>query len=331
MTIRSDHFIEEIKYSGKFELTEDETGFKSISPGGYLKYRRNEITVKAESNLKGTIEYHIYEGTNDLTGNEKGKALIKEAIREMIAWGFDANARMERIYMKGGSRALLGEIDSLKSDPVKNLYLNHIFAIDSLSNEDQTVVIKKIGSLGSDNDKNIFLKKISASRLDDPQMAQAYFAVLESMGSDMDKVGALQHMLDQDLVTDANAYTILVISSRLGADMDKMSIYQKLINRGLIRGTRYDSLLEKASLMGADMDKINLYRALIEEKNISDSQWIQMINKTAQLGSDMDKSNLLTEIAQKMPKTIPIKESYLKAARTISNDADYGKVIRALE
>jgi hypothetical protein len=45
----------------------------------------------------------------------------------------------------------------------------------------------------------------------------------------------------------------------------------------------------------------------------------------------MDKSTLLIEIAQKMPRTEMLKSLYLTAAKSIGNDSDYGKAVRAVE
>jgi hypothetical protein len=331
MVIKSDHFYEEIKYTGKFQLTDDETGFKSISPGGYFKFRRNDETVKAVSNLKGEIEYSLYDGNKHLGLDEEGRRLIREAIHEMIAWGFDAKARMERIYQTGGTRALLSETDSLKSDPVRILYLNRLFTLDSLSAEDLQLTAKKIGSLGSDGDKMMFLNKFSPAQLKNPQTAQACFSIVEGMGSDMDKANALQHMLEQDSLTAAYPEKILGLVSRLGGDMEKVNIYRKLIEKGLATGPFFDSLLNKISLIGSDMDKENLYRNLTEVKSLSEPQWIQLISKTAELGSDMDKTNLLITIAGKMPKTETVKDAYLKTAKTVHDDYNYGRALRAIE
>src|SRR5215467_4951542 len=102
MTIKSDNFIEEIKYFGKFQISDDETSFKTISPGGYFKYRKNDIKVKAESNVRGTIDYSIYDGTREVSAEGAGKEILAEAVKEMIYWGFDAEHRMERVYQKGG-------------------------------------------------------------------------------------------------------------------------------------------------------------------------------------------------------------------------------------
>jgi hypothetical protein len=70
MVIKSDNFYEEINYLGKFQLSDDESGFKSISPGGYFKFRLNDVKVKAESDMRGEIQYKIYDGKNDLPLND---------------------------------------------------------------------------------------------------------------------------------------------------------------------------------------------------------------------------------------------------------------------
>src|SRR3954454_2051451 len=82
IVIRSDNSYEEINYSGKFQLSDDESGFKSISPGGYFKFRLNDMKIKAQSDVRGEIEYKIYDGKNDLPLNDEGKNLVRKAIKE---------------------------------------------------------------------------------------------------------------------------------------------------------------------------------------------------------------------------------------------------------
>ena len=66
IVIKADNFYEEINYEGKFQLSDDESGFKSISPGGYFKFRLNDVKIKAQSDARGEIVYTIYDGQNNL-------------------------------------------------------------------------------------------------------------------------------------------------------------------------------------------------------------------------------------------------------------------------
>jgi hypothetical protein len=79
------------------------------------------------------------------------------------------------------------------------------------------------------------------------------------------------------------------------------------------------------------MDKVNLFNKMLRIDPITENQWIILISQSASLGSDMDKANMLSAFAKKMPKTDPVKAAYVKAAKTIGNDNDYGRVMRALE
>ncbi len=330
MVIRSDNFYEEIKYSGKFQLTDDESAFKSISPGGYFKFRKNEILIRAESNLQGTIEYRVNEGSKNVPMDEKGKKLLAEAIREMVAWGFDAEARMERVYSKGGVQALLNEVDSMKSDPIRLLYINRLFAIDSLLPEYLARVIAKAGSLGSDPDKVNFLRRISNEQMRDPLIDSAYFEVVMKIGSDLEKANALQNLVAKDSLSADNTERVIRLASQFGSDIDKAGLFEKMIEKGLIKGPLFDTLLNYTSDLSSDMDKLNLYDKLVHENGISEIQWAHFINKASELSSDMDKTNLLVAIARRMPETETLKENYRKTAATIGNDSDYGRAMRAL-
>ncbi len=330
MKIQSGDFTEEIKYLGKFQLSEDETHFKSISPGGYFKYYRNDDYVKAESNLRGEIDYTIEEGGNKLNMDGRGKILVAEAIKEMITWGFDAEARMERVYQRGGARALLTEVDSMKTDQVKVIYLNRLFVVDTAA-EDLPVITGKISSLGSDMDKVRFLTKINPERLKNPQVAVAYFKIVDGLASDMEKLHALRYIINQDSVSEEISLKILSETASLQADMDRSNFYQIMIDKGLIRGLLIDSLLENASKMNSDMDKSNVYKKILQANGMSESQWLFFIDKIGNMNSDMDKSNMLILAAEKMPRSELSKTAYRKTAKSLNNDMDYGRVMRAIE
>jgi hypothetical protein len=117
----------------------------------------------------------------------------------------------------------------------------------------------------------------------------------------------------------------------MGSDMDKSNLYGELIDKGLIKESLFDSLAIFVSKMGSDMDKTNLFNKLLGTNPITENQWIILINQSGSLRSDMDKANTLSVFAKKMPKTDPIKAAYTKAAKTIGNDNDYGRVMRALQ
>ena len=98
--INSDNFHEEMAYTGKISFTEDETAIARISSGGYLRYTRNEQVLEAKSDTAGVIHYTFKQSGRPMPLDSNAQKIITEAVSEMIAWGFDAKERADRIYKK---------------------------------------------------------------------------------------------------------------------------------------------------------------------------------------------------------------------------------------
>ncbi len=126
ITISNGDDYEKIKYSGQITLTEDEAGIRSMTPGGYIQYRKNDIRLKAESDLQGNITYDIRNDDRPLTPESEGKPVIREAVGEMIAYGFDGKRRMMRIYERGGDSAVLSAMAKLKNGRLANEYRDFV-------------------------------------------------------------------------------------------------------------------------------------------------------------------------------------------------------------
>jgi len=330
IVIESDHLYEEIKYSGKIELNDSETAFKSMSPGSYFKFRLNDLRIKAESNLKGEIEYSVWNKDNIIQSPEEIRAFTATAIQQTLWWGFDAEARMERLYKKGGTALLLKEADSIRPGNLKIRYYEKVLNYDTGLNTDLPRILIAIGRTDDNMSKSIMLKKITPSQLNDSLVANAWFDVLKSIPSDVDKAGALNFLIDQDSVAQTLVLQILNAVSLIEPDIDRVHIYDKLLDKHLIGTLHFDYLLDRIATIGSDVDKQNLYRRLTDEKDLRPDQWVLLLMQISRLGSDVDKTSLLVETAQKMPLDAQTKPAYLSAAKTIHNDMDYGRAMRAI-
>jgi len=187
ITIRSDDDYEQIKYGGKIELNEDETAIRNISPGGYIKYRHNDVRLLAEGGIQEKISYDIRDHGEPLNTDAAGKRVIREALREMTAFGFGGRDRMMRIYERGGNRALLAELDHLRSTDVSRMYLDYVVSSRQITQEEISAVIARI----------------------------------RSMGSDAEKVHSLGLLIDADSISPYNWIGILTAAGRLNAEQDR--------------------------------------------------------------------------------------------------------------
>lgn len=297
LTVTIDDYNEQVKWSGKIALNEDENSITSIAPGGFLKFKENDAKMLAESNLQGEISYTLYDGDETLPLNDSGKHFISASLKKMIALGFYSDGRAARINKKGGYHALIAELPNLKMQNIKGPYLDLLFSNDSLTSEDFAVVIRQTAASVSDPDKENFLKRITATQRKDSAVSAAWLDVVVGLNADIQKVNLLSYLLDKDSLTGASFIRIMDISNHLNADIDKQNVYWKITDR----------------------------------KDITEGQWILIIDAAAQQHADIDKSNLLIRIAQKMPHTEKTKAAYLIAAKKIINDADYGRAVKIID
>lgn len=365
IVISGDNFYEEIKYSGRIAFSDDETSFKSITPGGYINFRKNEDRVIAKSNKQGMISYELSESDNKLTLDSNGKKLIAEAVKELIALGIDATERMERIYKKGGNRALMNELGNLKNDNVKRMYFEHILKFDSLSADDLAILAKKVStSFGSDQDKEDVLKRFAPEQLKDSSTAAAYMKTVESFNDDYaksnalksimtiavskelflqvlqvingihdenERQGLLRDIMDKGGLDEEQTDRVIEACAHFNDDMQKENLLMRLISKTGVAVKHFDKLLEMTAHFNDDVQKENLYKKLMSENNLSEEQWASLINQTANIGGDFEKSNFLIQLSQKMPKSDNIRNVYLKIAKTINDDQQYGRAVRAIE
>ena len=364
ITIENGDDYEQIRYGGKITLTEDQKSIQRIAPGGYIKYKHNDNKFIVTSSLQGDLSYNVTYDGNQITVGDRDTILIREAIKEMIAYGFDAQSIMEQTYVTGGDSALMNAFTKMKSPGVINMYLERLMNDDSAGN--YTIpIIRRISTMGSDNDKITYLHKLKQSQLKDLKNANAWFDVVEHLGSDNDKINMLNHWTGTDTIQQNIFFRILETTSHLGSDNDKVNMLNKFTASVRNDSSFVRPYFEIVRHLGSDNDKINIMRtwtkqdsisgniienilnitihlgsandrqdmihALVAQKNITEEDWLLMIDAASQIGSDQDKSNLLIAIAQKMPPGDKLKSAYKKAAKAIGNDTDYGRAIRAIE
>jgi hypothetical protein len=300
MVIKSDNYIEEIHWSGKVRLSDDEKSIADITPGGYLKFRENDQTFKAESNLQGEISYTLYDGHENLTLDDSGRRFVAGVLQKMIARGWYANGRAQRIAQKGGNQALLAEISHMEIDGAADQYVDLLFQSDSLTETEQIALLKQIGHM-ENNKKEEYLTRFTQAQLKDSCVGSYWLATVKDIWPDDNKKDLLMRYVGQ--VADSTG----------------------------LASNRFDSILAAASHIGSDGEREDLYHLLIDSVKKTDAEWISLIRAGAAVENDNNKSDMLVRIAKKMPIDDSIKAEYKTAARTIRDDANYGRAMRAIE
>ena len=421
----------EVHYSGDIRFNDDETGIQSISPNGFLMYKRNGRELEAKSNSHGEIEYKFYQDGSKVSLDQQDRQrFMASVIQDLISFGFDSKNRFDKIYQKGGAKAVMIEVDKLKGDYIKGVYLEYLLGSSNLQAEDLIEIAKKIATaLGSDYDKGRLLGKFPV--ISDSATTLAYFKAVKTIGSDFERSNAIRHLFDQNLdpfqgmqallaiktvgsdfeksqllgqfpsrylkdsiITepyldavksigsdfekanairnmygqplrpdqieqvlyvantigsdfekanilkeliekeslDSNCYSKLIsVTDGLGSDFEKANILKEIIDKKIFPGESFNNLLNAVNHVNSDFDRANILKKIAQKNLQTDAQWIALINACGQIQSSFEKSNTLIEMANRMPKNDQVKLTYLKVAKTIPEDAEFGRVVKAVE
>ena len=256
-----------------------------------------------------------------------GSSLGSDNDKENLLGRFGA----ERLKDSITNNAWLEAVDRMGSDFSKQNLLTQRINYGMIPPNRINDLLPVIDRLGSDNAKENLLLQIIRQ---DTLPSECYDKFLETanrMGSDNAKENVLSHLINKASIPGQSADTFLETIDHLGSDNSKENLIGQLIEKKRIPRDHYDQALSLISRMGSDNGKSNLYHKLTEDATLTEEQWISLIGSTEHLGSDHDKAELLTTIAKKMPPSEKIKSAYLKTAKAILGDADYGRAVKAIE
>jgi hypothetical protein len=344
-------------------FNEDETAIERFGDDGSLKFKRDGKKLTAETGSDGKIYYTFNGGAKTQVLNEEGAKFLAKAIRIMIGYGVGAKGRAERLFKKGGSSLILEEIDKLKSDYTKSVYLGYLLSTPNLSQPELLATVKKIGtSVNSDYEKAKLLKENSPLFLGNAETSDAYLMAVKGINSDYEKANALKELLGKPLAggqfqqvldaahsigsdyekanvlketlennkLSADQFTaVLKTISSIGSDYEKSNVLKTALEKNSAEGAQFDEALSVIKTIDSDFEKANVLKQVAGSGTKTEQQWTGLITAATDIDSDFEKANVLIDIAHKMPDNENLKAVYMKAAKTISSEYELGRTIKA--
>lgn len=76
-----------IEYLGRAEFNAERTRISSITPNGYVRYKKNDNSIVAESDNNGVITYQINNGDKQQQLDANGRIFLAQAVKDMVNHG----------------------------------------------------------------------------------------------------------------------------------------------------------------------------------------------------------------------------------------------------
>ena len=192
-----------VNHEGKITLSDDDKDIVAISDYGFFRFKvnRREVLIKAESG--GQLSRTFYVRGRKKPYEPEGRAWLARELPKLVRrGGFGAESRVARFFKKGGTNAVLAEIQNIESDYGQQKYFNYLLQNHPVKDSELTGVVQGIdNTIKSDYYKGKILRKNQHKFLKNNATAGAYITAVTSIKSDYEKSKALRTALASKLPT----------------------------------------------------------------------------------------------------------------------------------
>ncbi|MEX2234192.1 MAG: hypothetical protein WD824_18655 [Cyclobacteriaceae bacterium] len=153
---------------------------------------------------------------------------------------------------------------------------------------------------------------------------------VKEMESDHYITQVIMHLMD-DKISDGALTNLLDILNSIESDHYRTEILKRIIDRQELNEAQFSKILEASADMGSDHYKRVVLKEALSSA-VSNNTFLQILNSSTQIDSDHYLSEVLLSAASKVKSgSSEMKNAYRVAAKSISSETYYGRVLRAIE
>lgn len=289
----------DVEIRGTIEVTDDDRDISNMSNDGYFEVTktsfgsRRSIKITREGSV---LIKRYYEGRTEVNFDPEGRKWLAEVLPEVVrTTTIAAESRVNRFFAKGGTQAVLAEIDVIKSDHVKSHYAKLLMKKPVLEKDYPAIVSKVTGNMHSDHYISEFLQDNMSKLLRNKAAAEAVFATTNKMGSDHYKSQLIKEALR---VQPASLEAIKIA-------------------------------LESAAKINSDHYKTEVLTSLMQQNNLTDAIVAEMINTSKSIHSDHYRTVVLTEALDRNLSATSHQRA-VESVKEINSDHYKAQVIKSM-
>lgn len=358
-----------IRVKGKVTFNESETDVASVSSNGRFEIEHDEDNHSRSylvTNRSGSLERRYRRNDNDAPMDQPAVEWRNSMIQEFIRrTGYNAEARVDRIWKSGGMDAVVREIGMLTSDGVRTRYIRAVFQNPAVTAADITRLLTLAKAIESDGDRAGVLAAVPERFLADRAVQHAWGDAAEGIESDGDLSTVLVQVLRSgklasdacewvvnlagNIDSDGDRSTVLIaatdalqwspgcarraleLTRGIDSDGDKSEVLVQFLGRHGLPAELITTFFQASGSISSDGDHSEVLHHVIRLDRPSDKIVAALLDDSRGISSDGDRSAVLVDAARKgLIRTDALKQAYLTSAREISSDGDRREALRVV-
>jgi len=288
-----------VEIRGTIEVTDDDKDIKSITSDGYLEITkttfgsRRTIKISTEGKL---VKREYFEGRSAVSYEPEGRKWLAEILPEVVrTTTIAAESRVNRFFAKGGTQAVLDEIDLLKGDYMKSHYANLLMK-KPVAEKDYAMVISKVTrDMDSDHYISQFLDNNLSKFMQNKESVSAVFTATNKMGSDHYKTQVIKEALQNQSASIENVKIILVSASKMESDHYKTEVLTSLMRQSNLTDPIMSEIINTSKSIDSDHYKTEVLTKALDRK-LSVTSYQQAVEAV----KDIESDHYITQVVKEM-------------------------------
>jgi hypothetical protein len=254
------------------ELTDDETGIKSVAADGHFaaEERRGgvERSLKVSRGPGGRLQYSYFVEGEPRRFDAEAQRWLGEVLSGFVRNSdFAAEARFRRIHKQQGPKGVFEEVSKLSSDYSKRLYLQMLLAEHKQSAEVQTQALEQAGrELSSTYEKAELLLWMLGEVEPGGEARKALFRAVDALDSDHDKGRVLAAAVKHNDPTTELRRLALQSALRLKSDYDLAEFLIELVKVRPLDAALRQEVLNAVKRIESSYEQRRVLSALVESE-----------------------------------------------------------------
>jgi len=327
----------EVKYSGAFEFTDDDTDVREMSSGGYIKVSdgawlgRHSVEIRERG---GQLERHYYVNASERPYEPEGHAWLRENLPKFIRnTGIGAPARVARFLKSGGVPAVMAEIGRVAGSYVKGIYYRELFKQATLTPDQYRQVMAQASTemRSSDYELAQLLIAIADKLPNDETSRAAYFTAAGGIKSDYELRRVYSTMLKRGAVSPQTLAGILDHSSSIDSDYELSELLRQILSQQALDDSNRAAFFKAVGSISSDYERHRVLSAVIGAQRPSDAALVEAaLAQATALTSDYEAASFLMEVLKQNGAESAARASFFKVVSGLSSGYERGRVLQEL-
>jgi len=316
---------------GQIEFAEDDSGVKSVSPGGSLTIEERKGWTTRKYEVTAAERRYWVNGAPKPLDNE-ARAWIAEVLPQIIRESaVGADARVKRILKQHGPNGVLDEIGKIGSDHAKRIYFAELFSNEPLPADALQRASRQIGrDMASDGEKGRLLIDIFPAFLKESSGRAEFFHAVNTMASDGEHRRVLFAVLEKDGASKDTLVPVLNSAARMASDGEKGRVLSLAADAPAFNDSVSADFQHAVNTMASDGEHARVLMALMRKDKLGRDTLVMILKSAGRMASDGEKGRVLIRASEFYTNEPGVRSAFFNAAAAMASDGEHSHVLTAL-